>query len=71
MDAFLRAAATPGKSLSLAFAAARRSVFASPETGHPFYWVAFILAGNGQTASASAKTAVATAASANKGQAGP
>jgi len=62
VGAFLAAAEKPDQSLSLAFAAAQRSVFASAETGHPFYWAAFILVGNGQASISPAKTTVAAGA---------
>jgi len=58
--AFLSAAAKPDQPLALALAAAQKTIYDSPETGHPFYWAAFILVGNGEAEiGAPAKTAVA------------
>jgi CHAT domain-containing protein len=58
--AFLTAADKPDQPLALALAAAQKTIYDSPETGHPFYWAAFILVGNGEAEiGAPAKTAVA------------
>ena len=47
VKAFLAAAGKPGTTFSQALASAQRSLYQSPETGHPFYWAAFILVGDG------------------------
>jgi len=48
MTAFLDAAGQNGVDLSDALATAQRKLFAQAETGHPFYWAAFILVGDGE-----------------------
>ena len=47
LAAFLKAANQPGASVLDAFAASQKSLYDQAETGHPFYWAAFILVGDG------------------------
>ena len=43
----LKHASQNGEPLSLAMAAAQKTLYTQPETAHPFYWAAFILVGDG------------------------
>jgi CHAT domain-containing protein len=43
----LARATHPGESLGQALADAQHKLYEQPETGHPFYWAAFILVGDG------------------------
>jgi CHAT domain-containing protein len=47
---FLSAAGKPGARLAESLASAQRTLYGSAETGHPFYWAAFILVGDGDAA---------------------
>ncbi len=47
--AFFENAAGQGGVLAKALAASQRKLYDSPETGHPFYWAAFVLIGDGAT----------------------
>ena len=67
VSALLGAAAKPGQTLDLSLAAAQRSIYESPETGHPFYWAAFILVGNGEVSIGGPGPAGAPPASAHAG----
>ena len=56
----LAGAIRPGESLRQALADAQKKIYDQPETGHPFYWAAFILVGDGGgTLSAPLRTAEA------------
>jgi CHAT domain-containing protein len=48
MAAFLDAANQSGVDLGDALAIAQRKLFGQAETGHPFYWAAFVLVGDGE-----------------------
>jgi CHAT domain-containing protein len=48
MKAFVDAASQPGVNLGQALAKAQRKLFDQAETGHPFYWAAFIIVGDGE-----------------------
>jgi len=58
VTAFLATASKPGAVLTEALAAAERTLYNSPETGHPFYWAAFILVGDGDASIAAPATEV-------------
>ena len=65
MAAFVGAVNRPGVGLGQALATAQRSLFDQAETGHPFYWAAFIVLGDGErrlTTQAGAAAAAALAA---------
>jgi CHAT domain-containing protein len=47
VTSFLSAAGKPGATLSESLSTAQRALYTSTETGHPFYWAAFILVGDG------------------------
>ncbi len=47
MHAFFEAAGREGMDLGRALSASQRKIYESPETGHPFYWAAFELIGDG------------------------
>ena len=47
VTSFLAAAGKPGARLADSLASAQRALYDSAETGHPFYWAAFILVGDG------------------------
>ncbi|HEX4196324.1 MAG TPA: CHAT domain-containing protein [Caulobacteraceae bacterium] len=47
INGFLAGASQPNAGLGAALAAAQRQIFSQAETGHPFYWAAFVLVGDG------------------------
>jgi CHAT domain-containing protein len=65
MVAFVGAAKQPGTDLGQALATAQRQLFSQAETGHPFYWAAFIVVGDGSRSLTAAKAVTAAKASAD------
>ncbi|HVN01029.1 MAG TPA: CHAT domain-containing protein [Caulobacteraceae bacterium] len=61
MAAFMAAANQSGRTLGEALAVAQQQLFSQAETGHPFYWAAFVLVGDGSRRLGPAATAVAEA----------
>ena len=55
--AFFQAALQGGQPLSIALQTAQRQVYSQSETGHPFYWAAFSLIGDGSTQLRASQTA--------------
>ncbi len=47
VTSFLSAAGKPGATLAQSLSTAQSALYNSAETGHPFYWAAFILVGDG------------------------
>ncbi|MFY8208594.1 MAG: CHAT domain-containing protein [Caulobacter sp.] len=47
MHAFFENAGAASQPLAKALASSQRSLYSNPETGHPFYWAAFVLIGDG------------------------
>jgi len=61
MAAFMAAANQSGRTLGEALAVAQQQLFSQAETGHPFYWAAFVLVGDGSRRLGPAAAAVAEA----------